>query len=656
MHVCNNGWNTANGGVTGESLSLRTALTGFGHLPMESAYMNGGVMSGRMEDYYSYLAVRTVKFPQDPGNAAFWPPAAIALMGTFNAWRRSARVRALTQELFRPVFFGPGWDTSAWDSSVGPYVWMFTDPGRTRALVVATGAGGQASGATVNLRWLDNATTYLVADITLDDSGGHSYAFRGAFAGAALKSAGFPIDLRANTSRGKAFWISRAFQRGPQVMYADENVGRSFGFVVNGALNVVLTGTANSTATLVIGDPATNRGLVRSVKLNASGFATLRVPNADLVPPQPVGGFFADPVVIQAELVERTTTPATATATEVSEGNASNGKWIRADFTATGQRIEFAVDVPADGSYEIRARFKENASRGRSQPFLDSAPLGPGIDHQYPGRVVLGVRPLTAGRHVFGFASTGTSGTSLAVGVDYIKLTPTLDRDRLVFEAEAASVGSSVPLTRIAEAAASPSGGGAFQVLPATAAGDWVDYQVTAPKAGHYRLTSMVKKAAARGQFQVRSGDTPLGDVVDGYLPTGDGDYQYLEVDHGILVFDEAGARTLRYAVVGRNAASTSFQVGVDYLVLTPIGQVTLSGPGTVRVGQRIQLEVGFVDVAMYTAGKHLLWSVEGADTGAAAYVDDAGLVTGRRAGTAVVRVRSLVDRSVTAAMTITVS
>jgi hypothetical protein len=226
----------------------------------------------------------------------------------------------------------------------------------------------------------------------------------------------------------------------------------------------------------------------------------------------------------------------------------------------------------------------------------------------------------------------------------------------VVFEAEAASVGSSIALTMTAETAASPSGSGGFQVLPATGTDDWVDFQVTAPKAGHYRLTSMVKKTAARGQFQVRSGGAPLGDVVDLYLPTGDGDYQYLEVDHGTLVFDEAGSRTLRYAVVGRNAASTSWQLGIDYLVLTPVGQITLGGPTTVRVGQRVQLDVGFVDVELYTAKKHVLWSVDGADTGAAAYVDDAGMVTGRRAGTAVVRVRSLVDRSVTATMTITVT
>ncbi|GAA1593577.1 hypothetical protein GCM10009789_54520 [Kribbella sancticallisti] len=70
MHVAYNGWNTANGGITGEDLSLRTAVTGFGHLPMSSAYMNGGRLTGRMEDYYSYLAVRNVKFGQDPASPA----------------------------------------------------------------------------------------------------------------------------------------------------------------------------------------------------------------------------------------------------------------------------------------------------------------------------------------------------------------------------------------------------------------------------------------------------------------------------------------------------------------------------------------------------------------------------------------------------------
>src|SRR5439155_6694293 len=131
-------------------------------------------------------------------------------------------------------------------------------------------------------------------------------------------------------------------------------------------------------------------------------------------------------------------------------------------------------------------------------------------------------------------------------------------------------------------------------------------------------------------------------------------EYQYAEVDHGIVAFD-GGPATLRYAVTGRNEQSTGYRLGIDYLALTPVGRLTLGGPTTVRVGGTLRLQVGFVDLEYYTAPGYLLWSVDGAGTGAAATVDDTGLITGRRAGTAVVRVRSQVDLGVGASMTVTV-
>jgi hypothetical protein len=69
-----------------------------------------------------------------------------------------------------------------------------------------------------------------------------------------------------------------------------------------------------------------------------------------------------------------------------------------------------------------------------------------------------------------------------------------------------------------------------------------------------------------------------------------------------------------------------------------------------------VQLEAASPDLGVYAAPEYLLWSVDGAAEGAAAYIDNAGRLTGRHKGTAVVRVRSQVDLAVGASMTVVVS
>ncbi|MDX6364394.1 MAG: alpha-galactosidase, partial [Streptomyces sp.] len=161
-----------------------------------------------MEDYYSYMAVRAVKFPQDPGDPAKWPEAAVQLMGVFNAWRRRPEITALTDGPFLPVHLGQGWDTTAWDSSKGPYVWMWADTARRTALLVATAAGTPGTTVDAKVRWLKDRTSYAVTDITIDDDGTQAHSPRGTFTGERLRTRGLPVDLSENTSKGKAFWLS----------------------------------------------------------------------------------------------------------------------------------------------------------------------------------------------------------------------------------------------------------------------------------------------------------------------------------------------------------------------------------------------------------------------------------------------------------------
>jgi hypothetical protein len=652
MHVAYNGWNTANGGITGEDLSLRTAVTGFGHLPMNSAYMNGGQLTGRMEDYYSYLAVRNVKFGQDPGKPGTWPDAAVDLMAAFNRWRKHPRVVRLTEEPFRPVYLGSGWDGTTWNSSTGPFVWLWTDEQRSEALMIATGKGGYASTVVADLRWLRPAKAYCVADISFDDDGSHTYAYRGTFTGAELQE--FPIDLRTNTSRGKAFWIREAVGKNLQVLYADENVRAVEQKGTSSRLALKLTGDAGATAVVVVVDPRTNRGLAKPIQLNASGRANVTVQSSELLPPAPVSKVFAEPIYCEAEFLPRTT------GTEVSEPNASNGAWILASLTGVGESVEYTVDVPTDGLYQVDVRYKENESRGRSQLAVDGVALGPEADHFQPRGMYKGIEfrerrqgnlPLAAGAHSFRFTSTGRTGSSFAVGVDYVKLTPTATPARLVFEAETSFTASNTVVATTADPAASK---GQWHALKATAVGDWAEYTVTAP-AGRYRVSTLVKAHAERGQGRLLVNGDQLGPVFDEYLALADGSYQYRELIHGELDL-QAGPVALRYEVTGRNAASTAYGLATDQLILTPVPRVTLSGKERLGVGEQAAYTVGYLQFEPYYAqNRYLLWTVEQESTPGVLTIDQNGVAHAVAKGTAVVRVTSQLEPSATATIAVTV-
>jgi hypothetical protein len=650
LHVAYNGWNTANGGITGEDLSLRTAVTGFGHLPMGSAYMNGGQLSGRMEDYYSYLAVRNVKFGQDPGKPGAWPDDAVELMAAFNRWRKHPRTTRLTEQIFRPVHLGSGWDGTTWNSSTGPFVWMWTDDARQEALLIATGKGGYASTVVADLRWLTPSRTYAIADISFDDDGSHSYAYRGTFTGAQL--AEFPIDLRQNTSRGKAFWIRAADHKNLQVLYADEFVDTVEQHGTSQRIDLLLSGTANASAVVVVVDPRTDRGLAKTVALDARGRAAATIQAAELSPPDPASTVFAEPTYYEAEFLARSTS---STVTEISEPNASNGAWILANLTAAGQSIEYTVDVPADGFYQVDVRYKENESRGRSQLTIDGSALGPEADHFQPRGMYKGIEfrerrqgnvRLAKGEHAVRFTSTGSSGSSYAVGLDYLKLTPTITPERLTFEAENSFTETNASVVTTADPAAA---NGRWHGLKATAPGDWVDYTIQVPSVGRYRITSVVKAHAARGQAQLSVNGSRLGPVFDEYLPPADGSYQYREITHGELDLP-AGPTVLRYAVTGRTG--TAYDLATDQIVLTPVPRITVSGKNRLGVGEQAVYVVGYQQFEPFYR-RHLLWTVE--QDSLVLTADQNGVVHAQQRGSAVLRVTSQLEPTVTATLAVTV-
>ena len=253
LHLVDNGWLT----ITGVDKSIDALGLHFGHLPLSAVYV-GGEPTTRMDLLYALLSARNIKsktFPSD------WDRDGVQRMGQLNAWRRSPRVRQLTDGMVRPVWWGEGFDSadaSKWRTDRGPYVWMYTSEAKDRALVYATMGGRNLLDAETRrypLRWLDDAKRYAVEDVTLDDTGVFTYVFLGTFSGEELNRQGLPVNMAQNSSPAKAFWIQECSDAPLQVLFADQAVSNySETILGDGSLHIEAEGVAGEEATVIVYD------------------------------------------------------------------------------------------------------------------------------------------------------------------------------------------------------------------------------------------------------------------------------------------------------------------------------------------------------------------------------------------------------------------
>jgi len=185
--------------------------------------------------------------------------------------------------------------------------------------------------------------------------------------------------------------------------------------------------------------------------------------------------------------------------------------------------------------------------------------------------------------------------------------------------------------------------------------GDWVEYTVTVPAAGRYRISSLVKAHAERGQAQLFANGNQLGLVVDQYLAPADGSYQYREADHGAIDLP-AGPVELRYVVTGRNSASASYNLATDQILLSPVPQLTLAGKSRLAPGDQAAYTVGYLQFEQYYAQNRFpLWTVEQESTPGVVTIDQNGVAHAARQGTAVLRITSQLNPAATAIVAMTV-
>jgi hypothetical protein len=158
-----------------------------------------------------------------------------------------------------------------------------------------------------------------------------------------------------------------------------------------------------------------------------------------------------------------------------------------------------------------------------------------------------------------------------------------------------------------------------------------------------------VKAHAARGQAQLSVNGSRLGPVFDEYLAPADGSYQYREIPHGEVDLP-VGPAVLRYVVTGRTG--TAYDLATDQIVLTPVPRITVIGTSRLGVGEQAVYTVGYEQFEPFYR-QHLLWTVE--QDGLVLTADQNGVVHAQQRGSAVLRVTSQLEPTVTATLVVTV-
>lgn len=130
------------------------------------------------------------------------------------------------------------------------------------------------------------------------------------------------------------------------------------------------------------------------------------------------------------------------------------------------------------------------------------------------------------------------------------------------FECEEITKTTSDSTANYTDAAAS---GDTFNSVTSNAIGDHVTYTVSVPEAGTYSIVVRDRIAYNKGMYQLSIGGVNQGNPVDQYNAT----TGFRESDLGKVLFTTAGNKQLRFQVTGKNASSSGYALGFDYIDVT---------------------------------------------------------------------------------------
>ena len=438
LHLVDNGWLT----ITGLDKSIDALGIHFGHLPLSAVYV-GGEPTTRTDLLYALLSARNIKSKTFPTN---WDRDGVQRMGQLNAWRRSPRIRQLTDGMVRPVWWGEGFnaaDASQWKPDRGAYVWMYTSETKDRALVYATlGGRNLLDGETHSypLRWLDDAKRYAVEDVTLDDTGIFTYAFVGSFTGEELNRQGLPVNLAQNSSPAKAFWIQECSQAPLQVLFADQAISTyTQTLLPDGTLHIEGVGTPGQQANIIVYDVQADDAMRLSADVDAAGRLSIdvsEVRNNDVpYPGANIASLRFEPEDYQ-ETAEKSNSQIAISSFFNGNPDSEGGYSSVATMKSVGDYVTYSFPIPIGGTYHFKLNYKlSKSSRGTARFSIVRSDgteevLGSDIDESTTGTekmqtADLGVHTIESGllRLRMRLVGGGTSGTGRLIGFNYLLLT-----------------------------------------------------------------------------------------------------------------------------------------------------------------------------------------------------------------------------------------
>jgi len=248
---------------------------------------------------------------------------------------------------------------------------------------------------------------------------------------------------------------------------------------------------------------------------------------------------------------------------------ASSLAWSKLNANASDDYVQYELDVPEAGTYDIRLRTKMNNTRGKFKLYLpqDGAYVGDEQDQysatDHYSEITLGTYTFaTGGTKQFRFIVTGKNASSIgySLGNDFIKLVR-----KVTGEAESITktVSGAVQSNHVDSAAS----GGYWNKLEADGIGDYIQYALNIPENGTYNIKLQAKVNNTRGKFKLYLPEASayLGSEEDQYSAT----EQYVVYDFGSYTFNSSGTKQFRFIVTGKNASSTGYSLGNDYILLT---------------------------------------------------------------------------------------
>lgn len=253
----------------------------------------------------------------------------------------------------------------------------------------------------------------------------------------------------------------------------------------------------------------------------------------------------------------------------------SEGENLSLFSEKAGETIEFTLNVPTAGSYEVCVGTKRAANKGKFVSYVEGLPTGLVQDtysdaNSFPKESLGTVYFAEGGDKVFKFETTGKNSSSSGYNVsfDYIEL---IFQGVGRFECENLEKTSSTDkIFQISKDKAS--GGWLDDCQFETNNGNYVEYTLPDVSAGKYQVKVGVQCHNNKGIYTLS---------IDGVQQEKEQDQWYsgeLWTVHefGEVEFTESGDRTFRFDLTGKNTESKGYSLMFDYILLEPVTEGTL--------------------------------------------------------------------------------